>query len=184
MASQNKGGIATRYAAALFELAEEKGELDKVAGDLRDLRKMLADSADFRRMVASPVIDRKQRTAAVEEIAKRGGLSTLTANFLGVLVHNGRLFTLDATIGAFLALLAGKRGELTAHVSSATPLAESQIAAVSAALKKALGRTVALESSVDPSLIGGLVVKVGSRMIDGSLKTKLQRLSLSMKGIG
>ncbi|HEY1722746.1 MAG TPA: F0F1 ATP synthase subunit delta [Magnetospirillaceae bacterium] len=184
MASENKGGIAQRYAAALFELAEEKGELDKVAGDLRDLRKMLAESADLRRMIANPVIDRKQRLKAIEEIAKRSGFSQLTANFMGVLIHNGRLFALDATVGAFLALLAAKRGELTAQVSSAAPLAESQIAAVSAALKKALGRAVTLESTVDPSLIGGLVVKVGSRMIDGSLKTKLQRLSLSMKGIG
>jgi F-type H+-transporting ATPase subunit delta len=184
VASENKGGIAGRYAAALFELADEKGELDKVAGDLRDLRKMLAESADMRRMVASPVIDRKDRTNAIGEIAKRSGFSTTTANFLGVLVHNGRLFALGNVIGAFLALLATKRGELTAEVSSAQPLTESQIAAVSAALKKALGRTAALESTVDPSLIGGLVVKVGSRMIDGSLKTKLQRLSLSMKGIG
>lgn len=184
MASGNKGGIAGRYAAALFELAEEKGELDKVAGDLRDLRKMLADNADMRRMVASPVIDRKDRTNAIGEIAQHSGFSKITANFLGVLVHNGRLFAIDDAIGAFLALLAAKRGELTAEVSSAQPLTESQITAVSAALKKALGRTAALEATVDPSLIGGLVVKVGSRMIDGSLKTKLQRLSLSMKGIG
>ncbi len=184
MASENKGGIAERYAAALFELAEEKGELDKVAGDLRDLRKMLAESNDLRRMIANPVIARKQRLQAVQELAKKAGFSTLTANFLGVLINNGRLFSADAAIGAFLAMLAAKRGELTAQVSSATPLAQSQIDAVSAALKKALGRTVALESTVDPSLIGGLIVKVGSRMIDGSLKTKLQRLSLSMKGIG
>jgi F-type H+-transporting ATPase subunit delta len=184
VASENKGGIAGRYAAALFELAEEKGELDKVAGDLRDLRKMLVDSGDLRRMVASPVIDRKERRKAIGEIAQRSGFSSLTGNFLGVLVNNGRLFTLESAISAYLAQLAAKRGELTAQVASAAPLAETQIAAVSAALKKALGRTVALESVVDPSLIGGLIVKVGSRMIDGSLKTKLQRLSLSMKGIG
>jgi F-type H+-transporting ATPase subunit delta len=184
VASENKGGIAERYAAALFELAEEKGELDKVAGDLRDLRKMLAESADLRRMIANPVIARKQRLAAVEELAKKAGFSHLTHNFLGVLINNGRLFAAKDAIAAYLALLATKRGEMTAQVSSATPLAQSQIDAVSAALKKAMGRTVALESVVDPSLIGGLIVKVGSRMIDGSLKTKLQRLSLSMKGIG
>lgn len=183
MASEKKSGIAERYAAALFELADEKGELDRVAGDLKSLRAMLAESADLRRMIASPVT-RGELYKAVAAIASCAGLSDTVAHFLGVLVHNGRLFTLGAAISAYLALLATRRGELTAKVSSATPLTEAQISAVSAALKRALGSTASLDATVDPSLLGGLVVQVGSRMVDGSIKTKLQRLALAMKGTG
>jgi F-type H+-transporting ATPase subunit delta len=184
VASDNKGGIAERYAMALFELAEEKGELDRVAADLRTLRAMLAESADFRRMCISPVIGLTAKGRAVAGLAKRAELSAVTTNFLGVLAHNGRLFVLSASIAAFLGLLATKRGELTAKVTSASPLADAQVAAISAALRRGLGQTVALESSVDAKLLGGLVVQVGSRMLDGSVRTKLQRLSLAMKGIG
>jgi F-type H+-transporting ATPase subunit delta len=169
---------------ALFELAEEKGELDKVAGDLRDLRAMLAASAEFRRMCASPVIGIAAKNRAVAALAKQAGFSTVTANFLGVLARNGRLFALAKTIKAYIALLAAKRGELTAQVISAAPLTEGQVTAVAAALKRGMGRGVALEQSVDAGMIGGLIVQVGSRMIDGSVRTKLQRLSLAMKGIG
>lgn len=184
MASEKKSGIAERYAAALFDLAEERGELDRVAGDLKSLRAMLAESADLRRVVASPVINRAELYKAVAALAADAGLTVTVANFLGVLVHNGRLFSLEAAIRAFLARLAAKRGELTARVTSATPLTEAQVTAVAAALKRALGASAALESTVDPTLLGGLVVQVGSRMVDGSIKTKLQRLSLAMKGIG
>jgi len=184
VASEKKSGLAERYATALFELAEEKGELDRVADDLKSLRAMLAESADLRRLVASPVTNRAELYKAVAALAAKAGLSGTVANFLGVLIHNGRLFSLDAAIRAFLAHLAAKRGELTARVTSAAPLNETQIAAVSAALKRALGASAALESTVDPSLLGGLVVQVGSRMVDGSIKTKLQRLSLAMKGTG
>lgn len=184
MASDNKGGIAERYAAALFELAEANGELDRVAGDLRGLRAMLAESTDLRRLCASPVLKKAEQTRAIAALAARAGFSSLTAKFLGVLVTNGRLYAVAGTIAAFLAQLAAKRGELTARVSSAQPLNETQVAAMSAALKRSLGRAVALEPQVDASLLGGLVVQVGSRMLDGSIKTKLQRLSLSMKGIG
>jgi len=184
VASEKKSGIAERYAAALFELADEKGELDRVAADLKSLRAMLAESADLRRLVASPVTNRAELYKAVAALAAKAGLAPTVANFLGVLVHNGRLFTLAAAINAFLAQLAARRGELTAKVTSATPLSEAQISAVSAALKRALGSTASLEPAVDPSLLGGLVVQVGSRMVDGSIKTKLQRLSLAMKGTG
>ena len=184
MASENKGGIAERYAMALFELAEEKGELDRVAGDLKSLRAMMSGSTELRRMCASPVIGLAAKGRAVAGLAKRADLSIVTANFLGVLAHNGRLAALSATISAFLQLLASKRGELTARVTSATPLNEAQIAAVTAALRRGMGQAVALDPVVNSSLIGGLVVQVGSRMLDGSVKTKLQRLSLAMKGIG
>ena len=184
MASDKKGGIAERYAMALFELAEEKGELDRVAADLRTVRGMLNESADLRRMCASPVIGLAAKGRAMAGLASRAGLAPITGNFLGLLARNGRLVALGAAIGAFLELLASKRGELTAKVVSAAPLAPGQIDSVSAALKKGLGRSVALETAVDAKLLGGLVVQVGSRMLDGSIKTKLQRLSLAMKGIG
>jgi F-type H+-transporting ATPase subunit delta len=184
VASDNKGGIAERYAMALFELAEEKGELDRVAADLRNLRAMLSESMDFRRMCASPVIGLAAKGRAVAGLAKRADLSQATSNFLGVLAHNGRLIVLPATIGAFLELLATKRGELTAHVTSAARLADPQVTSIVAALKRGLGRAVAVETAVDAKLLGGLVVQVGSRMLDGSIKTKLQRLSLAMKGTG
>ena len=184
MATEDKGGIAERYALALFELAEDKGELERVTADLRGLRAMLAESADFRRMCRSPVIGHAAKGRAVKGLAAKGGFTAVTANFLGVLAHNGRLAALGAIVGAFLELLAKKRGELTAQVTSAQPLAQPQVDAISAALKRGLGRAVALETAVDAKLLGGLVVKVGSRMLDGSIKTKLQRLSLAMKGIG
>ena len=149
MASEKKSGIAERYAAALFELADEKGELDRVAGDLKSLRAMLAESADLRRLIASPVTNRADLYKAVAALASRAGLCETVAHFLGVLVHNGRLFTLGAAINAYLAQLAARRGELTAKVSSATPLTEAQVTAVSAALKRALGSTASLEPTVD-----------------------------------
>jgi len=182
VASDKKGEIAERYATALFELAEEKGELDRVAADLRALRGMLAASIELRRMCASPVIGRDAQGRAIAALAGRGEFSTMTANFLGVLSRQGRLFALNVAIRAFLSMLAAKRGEITARVASATPLAEAQVAAVGAALRRALGSAVALEPEVDAKLLGGLVVQVGSRMLDGSLRTKLQRLSLAMKG--
>lgn len=184
MAFQMKGGLADRYAAALFDLAEEQGELDRVAADLRSLRAMLVASPELKRLCASPVVGRPELGRAMAALAERGAMVALTAHFLGVLVRNGRLFALDATIGAFLARLAAKRGEVTASVASAQPLSVPQTEALAVALKRATGGAVALDATVDPGLLGGLVVQVGSRMVDGSLRTKMQRLSLAMKGIG
>lgn len=177
-------GLADRYASALFELADEKGVLDQVAGDLRDLKAMLAESADFRRFVDSPVLSRTEQAKGVAALADKAGMQQVTRNFLGLAAQNRRLFALPGVIDGFLAKLAAKRGEITAEVTSAAPLTDAQRDAVAASLKQATGRDVALETLVDPALIGGMVVRVGSRMIDNSLRTKLQRLQLAMKGVG
>lgn len=177
-------GVAGRYATALFELAERDKALDAVAGDLRALRQMTVESADLRRLIVSPVISRDEQTKAVTTLADKAGFNALTRNILGVLAKNRRLFALEAVISDFLARLSDSRGEMTAEVTSATPLSDSQLQAVAEALRAATGVKVSVETKVDARLLGGLVVRVGSRMVDSSLRTKLQKLQLAMKGIG
>ena len=186
MAAQTteQGGLATRYAAALFELADSKKALDSVAADLAALRKMIADSADLRDMMASPILDRAEQGKAIAAITKAAGFSELTQKFAGLIAQNRRLFAMTAIIKAFLKLLADRRGEMTAEVTAARALTSDQQAAVAEAIRKAVGSKVSIDLKVDPELLGGLVVRVGSRMIDSSLKTKLQKLQLAMKGIG
>jgi F-type H+-transporting ATPase subunit delta len=168
----------------LFELAEERAALDDVAKDLADLRKMMGASPDLNVLLKSPLFKRAELERTVAAFAAKAGLGTIVTNLLGVLARARRLFALDAVISAYLARLAAKRGEITAQISSAQPLSDAQIGQIVALLKKSVGSDVALDKKIDPSLIGGLVVKIGSRMIDGSLKTKLQRMKLAMKGIG
>ncbi len=182
--SIDAGGVAGRYASALYELADQAKVLDAVAEDLRALRALLGESEDFARLVASPVLTRDEQIAAVTAVAERAGFQELTAKFLGLLARNRRLGALRPAVAAFLAELASRRGEVTAEVTSAQPMKESHLEAVRAALSQALGSQVSLESRVDPALLGGMVVRVGSKMIDSSLATKLQKLRLSMKGIG
>jgi F-type H+-transporting ATPase subunit delta len=179
-----QGGLATRYAAALFELADSKKALDAVAADLNALQKMIADSADLRSMMNSPLLDRAEQTKATVAIVKAAGFNELTQKFAGLIAQNRRLFAMPAIIRAFLKLLAARRGEMTAEVTAARQLTSDQQAAVAEAIRKAVGSKVSIDLKVDPSLLGGLVVRVGSRMIDSSLKTKLQKLQLAMKGIG
>jgi len=176
-------GLAERYAKALFELADEKKTLDEVANDLRQLRSLLDDSADLRRLIRSPVLSRIEQGNAVVAIAEKAGFSTVTRNFLGVAARNRRLFLVPGVITAYLHELATRRGEVTAEVTSARPLSAAQTEAVNEQLRKAVGRKVAVDLRIDPSLIGGLVVKVGSRMVDASLKSKLARLQFAMKGV-
>jgi F-type H+-transporting ATPase subunit delta len=182
--TSEQGGLATRYAAALFELADEKKALDAVAGDLGALQAMIADSADLRRMMRSPVLDRAEQAKAMSAVVKAAGFNDLTRRFAGLIAQNRRLFAMPAIIRAFLKLLADRRGEMTAEVTAARPLTSDQQAAVAEAIRKAVGSKVSIDLKIDPELLGGLVVRVGSRMIDSSLKTKLQRLQLAMKGIG
>lgn len=177
-------GLAGRYATALFELALEKNAVDEVADNLSTVRGMLDESEDLRRLVRSPVIGRDEQQRAVTALAKQAELSALATNLLGVLAANRRLFVLADLIRAFESLLAAHRGEVTAEVAAAKPLSDQQTQAIMASLKRATGRDVRLSATVDPALIGGLVVKVGSRMIDASLKAKLQSLRLAMKGAG
>jgi F-type H+-transporting ATPase subunit delta len=177
-------GLAERYAAALFELADERHALDAVAGDLRELRAMLQGSPDLSRLIRSPVLSREQQGKAVAAVAESAGLSRLTADFLGIVARNRRLFAASAMIEAFLTKLAERRGEVTAEVTAAQPLSEAQENALTEQLHRAVGRRVSVDIRIDPALLGGMVVKVGSRMVDGSLRSKLQRLQLAMKRIG
>jgi F-type H+-transporting ATPase subunit delta len=176
-------GLAERYAVALFDLADERRALDIVAADLRLLREMLQGSGDFMRLIRSPILSREQQGKAVDALAEHAGLSPLVRDFLSVVGRNRRLFAVPAMIEAFLAKLAARRGEVTAQVTAARTLSEAQLGALSEQLHRNTGSKVTVDVQVDPGLIGGLVVKLGSRMVDGSIKSKLQRLQLAMKGI-
>jgi F-type H+-transporting ATPase subunit delta len=183
LASESTGvsGLAERYAAALFDLADERHALDAVAGDLRELRTMLHESADLMRLLRSPVLSRGEQGKAVAALAERAGLSDLTRDFLGVVAHNRRLFAAPAMIEAYLQKLAARRGEVTAEVTVAQPLNAAREAALIEQLRRAVGARVAVDIRVDPRLLGGMIVKVGSRMVDASLNSRLQRLRLAMK---
>jgi F-type H+-transporting ATPase subunit delta len=184
VASETTGssGLAGRYAAALFDLADERHALDAVAGDLRELRTMVTGSPDLVRLLRSPVLSREQQAKAVEALAERAGLSELTRSFLGVVAGNRRLFAMPDMIEAYLKKLAERRGEVTALVTVAQPLNAARQTALTEQLRRALGARVAVDVRVDPSLLGGMIVKVGSRMVDASLASRLQRLRLAMRG--
>ena len=186
MASETTGvsGLAERYAAALFDLADERRTLDEVASDLRQLRAMLAASVDLSRLVRSPILTRGEQGKAISTLAERAGFSSLVRDFLAVVAKNRRLFAIPAMIEAYLRKLAERRGEITAEVIAARPLSDTQLALLSDQLRRSAGRRVSVDAKVDPGLIGGMIVKLGSRMVDGSLKSKLQRLQLAMKGVG
>lgn len=177
-------GIADRYAKALFELADEKKSLDPVADDLRALRGLIDDSDDLRRLVRSPLVSRDEAGRAMAAVLNKGGANPLTRNFIGLICKNRRLFVLPAIIKAFLAELARRRGEATAEVTVAKALTGPQENALTDALKQAMGVKVSIETKVDPSILGGLIVKVGSRMVDDSLSGRLARLRVAMKGVG
>ena len=174
-------GLAGRYATALYELADEAKALDQVAEDLRSLARMIGESSDFSRMLRSPVISRAAQRAAINEILTKAGASELTRKFAGVLASNRRLFVLPDIIEGYLAILAGRRGEMTAHVTSAAPLTQRQLSDLEATLRKSVGGKVSVESRVDAGLLGGLVVRIGSRMVDSSLRTKLQQMRLALR---
>ena len=186
MASDTTGatGLAGRYATALYELADDAKALDQVADDLRNLARMIDASSDFKRMIRSPVISRAAQGAALNEILSQAGASELTRTFAGVLASNRRLFVLPDIIDGYLYILAGRRGEVTAQVTSAQPLTPRQLADLEATLRKSIGGKISVEPRVDAGLLGGLVVRIGSRMIDSSLRTKLQHMRLAMRGIG
>lgn len=184
MPSESIGVIADRYATALYNLAESNNALDQVASDLKTLKAMIRDSADMRRALSSPALTRADQGKAMAALAKKAKFNGLTVNFLGLAAQNRRLFALNGIADAFLARLAAARGEISAEVASAVPLTDAQLNSLADTLKAAFGGNVAMDVTVDSSLLGGLVVKVGSKMVDSSLKTKLQHLKLAMKGIG
>jgi F-type H+-transporting ATPase subunit delta len=177
-------GLALRYAVALFELAEERHALDEVAQNLRDLRAMLRESAELTRLVRSPVLARGEQAKAVTALAERAGFVPLVRDFLGLVAKNRRLFAVPAMIESYLLRLAERRGEVTAEVTAAQPLSDEQLARLIDELRKSAGRRVSVASRIDPQLIGGMIVKLGSRMVDGSVRSKLRRLQLAMKAGG
>ncbi|MGE4410414.1 MAG: F0F1 ATP synthase subunit delta [Sphingobium sp.] len=183
---ENSGGIQAslsgRYALALFELAREKNQLDSVAESLATLKKALSESEDFRNLTTSPVIGREAATKTVEALAGTMGLDPLTGNFLGVLAQARRLPQLGAAIRAFEMLLSRHRGETRAEVTSAHALTKTQVTALAKSLKTRVGRDVSIDTKVDPAILGGLVVKIGSQMIDSSIRTRLNTLAQAMKG--
>ncbi len=176
--------VAGRYAGALFDLAVEADALSAVEADLGRFAGLLSESADLARLVRSPVFAADEQVRAVGAVLDRAEIGGLTGNFIRVVAGNRRLFTMPNIIAAFRGLLAAHRGEVAAEVVSAEPLSDRHVAALKEALKASIGKDVALNARVDPALIGGLIVQVGSRMIDGSLRTKLNSLKLAMKEVG
>lgn len=167
---------------ALFELARDGKQLDAVSASLAKLKSALAESDELRRLTTSPLVSRENATSAAAAAAQVMGLDELTAKFLGVLAQNRRLSQLGPVIRAFGTLAARHRGEITAEVTSAHPLADDQVAALKAKLKSQLGSDVSIDLNIDPAILGGLIVKVGSQQTDGSIRTKLNTLANAMKG--
>jgi len=183
---ETSGGIqaslAGRYASALFSLARDEKQIDAVSRSLDSLGSALVDSREFGQLVASPLVDRGKAGKAFSAVAAQLKLDPITANFLGVLARNGRKAKLAEVVRFFRRLAADHRGETTAEVVSAHPLSDDQIAALKTKLKSRAGRDVTVDAKTDPTILGGLIVKLGSEMIDDSLRTKLNRLAQAMKG--
>ena len=177
-----QASLAGRYALALFGLARDEKQLENVGASLATLRQALAESEDFRALASSPLIGRDEAVRAAEATAAALKVDPLTANFLGVLAQNRRLSQLGNVIRAFNLLAAHHRGEITAEVTSARPLDDEQVEAIKQNLRARMGRDIAVEMNVDPAILGGLVVKIGSQRIDGSIRTKLNTLAHAMKG--
>ena len=182
----NSGGIraslAGRYASALFDLARDQRQIEAVGGSLDALGQALLDSKDFAELVSSPLVSRDEAGKSFAALAPQLGLDPISANFLGVLARNGRKNQLREVIRAYRRLAADHRGETTAEVVTARPLNDDQLAALKAQLRTRAGREVAIDATVDPNILGGIVVKLGSQQIDASIRTKLNRLATAMKG--
>lgn len=177
-------GIAARYAAAVFEIVRDEGALDTLESNLDDLSAALNESADLRDLLSSPVYARDQQRAAITAIADKMGLMTPLKNVLGLMATKRRLFVVPHMVTRLREMIAEEKGEVTADVTSATPLSNEQSAKLSETLKAKVGRDVKINATVDERLIGGLVVKVGSKMIDTSIRSKLNSLQNAMKEVG
>jgi len=174
-------GMAGRYATALFELALDRNALDAVRADLDRFDAMIAESSDLGRLVRSPVFSSEEQARAVAAVLDKAGIGGLAANFIKLVAQKRRLFAIREMARGFRNLVARHRGEATAEVTAAEPLSEQHLGALKDALKSVTGKDVALAVKVDPAIIGGLVVKLGSRMVDTSLRTKLNALKFAMK---
>lgn len=177
-------GIASRYATALFELSTESATLPALETDVETLSGLLAESAELKAMIASPLYTRAEQGAAIDAIAAAVGLSPVMRHTLALMAQRRRLFVLPQFIAALRAMIAEAKGEATAEVATARPLSPEQEARLVATLSEKVGKTVKLKTTVDETLIGGLVVKVGSKMIDTSIRSKLASLQNAMKEVG
>ena len=183
---ENSGGIqaslAGRYATALFGLARDEQQIDAVSRSLDSIEAATSESADFRALVTSPLIGRADAGKTIRALVPSLGLDPITGRFLGVLADNGRLTELKSVIRIVRELASGHRGETRAEVTSAHPLGDDQIAALKTKLKARVGSDVSIDAKVDPALFGGIVVRLGSQMIDASIATKLNTIATAMKG--
>jgi len=177
-------GIAARYATAIFEIALDDGTLPALESDVETLDSILGESADFRTLIHSPFYNRDEQGGAVAAVAKAAGLTPTVTNTLALMAAKRRLFVLPQLVSALRARIAAHRGEVTAEITAAKALTKAQSEKLAAALKAAAGRDVKIKATVDESLIGGLVVKLGSTMIDSSIKAKLNALQNTMKEVG
>ncbi|MFO1254174.1 MAG: F0F1 ATP synthase subunit delta [Sphingomonadaceae bacterium] len=187
---ENSGGISAslsaslqgRYASALYDLASETKAVDKVEGDLGNLHQAILASADLAALIRNPRVTRQAAADAMAALGKALTLNALTQKFLGVLAENRRLAALPEIARAFAAISAAARGEVTAEVTSAHPLSDAQVKAIAAKLKASEGKDVKVTATVDPEVLGGLVVRIGSKQIDSSIRTRLNTLAHAMKG--
>jgi F-type H+-transporting ATPase subunit delta len=176
-------GIARRYASALYELAREQGAVDRVLADLDRFAGLLHESEDLRRLVRTPVFSAEEQLAAVSAVLARAEIGGLAGNFIKLGAKNRRLFAIADMIRGFRAHVAEARGEVTAEVTVAERPSDARLGDIADALRTVAGRAVQLDLKVDPSIIGGLIVRLGSRMVDSSLKTKLTQMQLAMKEV-
>lgn len=182
--STYSGGIARRYATAVFEIASGEDALDALEADVGALRAALAESADLRELTTSPIYGREQQLAGIGAVAERMSLGATTSNALRLMATKRRLFVVPKMLDMLDAMIADARGEVTAEVTSAQPLSDAQRGALAESLKKSVGRDVKINQTVDEGIIGGLIVKVGSKMIDTSIRSKLTQLQSTMKEAG
>jgi F-type H+-transporting ATPase subunit delta len=174
-------GMAGRYATALFELANETNAIDRVQGDLKAFAALIASSPDLMRLVRSPVFSSDEQAKALDAVLDKASISGVAKNFLRVITANRRLFAVDQIIRGFNAMVAAHKGEVTAQVTVAAPLNDARMNEIRDTLKQVTGKDVQVDINVDPSIIGGLKVKLGSRMVDASLRTKLNSIKFAMK---
>ena len=177
-------GIAQRYATAVFEIAKEKKTLSKLEGGLNDLKTSLTDSAELRDLIQSPLISREDQAKAIAAVAAKMGLQPVLKQVLGLMAQKRRLFVLPQLIEQLQAMLAEHKGEVTADVTTAKALTKTQSEKLAKTLAARVGKDVKINATVDESLVGGLVVKVGSKMIDTSIRSKLASLQNAMKEVG
>lgn len=182
--SSRISGVASRYAQSLFDIAVDAGSVEEIERQLGEFEGMMRESADLRRLITSPVFSTSEQVSAISAIVEKAGVGGVFANFLKVVASNRRLFALPGMIEAFREISAAHRGVVTAQVTSAFALTDAQQEELKATLKDVAGKDVEVDVTVDPSLLGGLIVKIGSRQIDTSLRTKLSSMKLALKEVG